>query len=230
MNKDFPRIITMLRKEKNLSQKQVSAELGISQALLSHYEKGIRECGLDFVVKVAEYYNVSCDFLLGRTPERSGATLSFEDIPDAEEITEEDKKGSSLIPLLNKKILCNTLTIIYDMLAKTKSKQLTAYVSNYLMLAVYKVFRTLYSANPKNHQTMFAVSKGVYQGYADSCMGIYSTKLSFATNPDNNSDEAKNIREENYSTEILSQEYRKQSSSLFNLIQYSENKIRTKTR
>ena len=51
MNSDFPRIITFLRKERGLSQKQVASDLGISQALLSHYEKGIRECGLDFLVK-----------------------------------------------------------------------------------------------------------------------------------------------------------------------------------
>ena len=49
MNKDFPRIITFLRKERGLSQKQVAGDMGISQALLSHYEKGIRECGLDFL-------------------------------------------------------------------------------------------------------------------------------------------------------------------------------------
>ena len=45
MNSQFPRVISLLRKEKKLSQKQVAADLGISQALLSHYEKGIRECG-----------------------------------------------------------------------------------------------------------------------------------------------------------------------------------------
>lgn len=42
MNAEFPRLITLLRKEKGISQKQAAAELGISQALLSHYE---RECG-----------------------------------------------------------------------------------------------------------------------------------------------------------------------------------------
>ena len=118
MNKDFPRIITMLRKEKNLSQKQVSTDLGISQALLSHYEKGIRECGLDFLVRVAEYYNVSCDFLLGRTPERSGATLSFEDIPDAADDIDSEFKGSGLATQLNKRVLCNSIAIIYDMLLR----------------------------------------------------------------------------------------------------------------
>ena len=68
MNSHFPRIITLLRKERGLSQKSAAEQLGVSQALLSHYEKGIRECGLEFVVKVADFYNVSTDYLLGRSP------------------------------------------------------------------------------------------------------------------------------------------------------------------
>ena len=59
MNNDFPRILTFLRKERGLTQKQAASELGISQALLSHYEKGIRECGLDFLIKAADYYEVT---------------------------------------------------------------------------------------------------------------------------------------------------------------------------
>ena len=38
-----------LRTEKGLSQKVAAMELGISQALLSHYEKGIREFNLEFL-------------------------------------------------------------------------------------------------------------------------------------------------------------------------------------
>ena len=56
MVSDFSRIITLLRKEKGVTQKQAAEDLGVSQALLSHYEKGIRECGLEFVVRVADYY------------------------------------------------------------------------------------------------------------------------------------------------------------------------------
>ena len=56
MNAAFPRMMILLRKERGISQKQAAADLHISQALLSHYEKGIRECGLDFVVAAADYY------------------------------------------------------------------------------------------------------------------------------------------------------------------------------
>lgn len=71
MERNFPVILSELRKEKGLSQKEAAHQLGISQALLSHYEKGIRECGQSFLIKVADFYDVSCDYLLGRTTERN---------------------------------------------------------------------------------------------------------------------------------------------------------------
>lgn len=70
MSTMFASRISGLRKERGLSQKKVAADLGISSALLSHYENGIRECGLDFVRKISGYYNVSSDYILGLTEER----------------------------------------------------------------------------------------------------------------------------------------------------------------
>ncbi|MBQ6266044.1 MAG: helix-turn-helix transcriptional regulator [Clostridia bacterium] len=72
MEKSFSVTLTELRKEKRLTQKEAAAKLGISQALLSHYEKGIRECSREFLIKAADFYGVSCDYLLGRTAERTG--------------------------------------------------------------------------------------------------------------------------------------------------------------
>ena len=71
---EFSRIITLLRKERGITQKQAAQDLGVSQALLSHYEKGIRECGLDFVVRVADYYGVS------RQPSPQGTTPASSNI------------------------------------------------------------------------------------------------------------------------------------------------------
>ena len=114
MNTDFSRILTLLRKEKGISQKLAAAELNISQALLSHYEKGIRECGLDFVIRAADFYGVSCDYLLGRSPERTGATLSVEDIPDEDENIKDNMYRGSVLPVLNKKLITNSLNILFD--------------------------------------------------------------------------------------------------------------------
>ena len=62
--------LASLRKEKNISQKEAAYKLGVSQALLSHYENGIRECRLDFVAKACDYYDVTADYLLGITENR----------------------------------------------------------------------------------------------------------------------------------------------------------------
>jgi transcriptional regulator with XRE-family HTH domain len=67
MNSDFSRTLSLLRQEKGIRQRTAAGDLGISQALLSHYETGIRDPGLAFVVRACDYYNVSADYLLGRT-------------------------------------------------------------------------------------------------------------------------------------------------------------------
>ena len=72
MSANFALRLSDLRKEKNLSQKEAASCLGVSQALLSHYEKGIRECGLDFLKRACDYYDVTSDYLLGLTDSRNG--------------------------------------------------------------------------------------------------------------------------------------------------------------
>ena len=54
LNAEFARTLSLLRQEKGVSQRAAAAELGISQALMSHYENGIREPGLSFVVKACD--------------------------------------------------------------------------------------------------------------------------------------------------------------------------------
>lgn len=77
-----------LRKDRNLSQKDAAKALGVSQALLSHYEKGIRECGLDFLCNAASFYDVSADYLLGRSESRisSDALFDLSDMPQDSEM------------------------------------------------------------------------------------------------------------------------------------------------
>ena len=71
MKPDFASILGSLRHENKLSQKKAADGLGISQALLSHYENGVREPKLEFIVKACDYYGVSTDYILGRTTDRS---------------------------------------------------------------------------------------------------------------------------------------------------------------
>ena len=74
MTRGFSETMSELRRKKGASQRTAAADLGISQALLSHYENGAREPGLDFVCRACEYYGVSADYLLGRMDEPGGET------------------------------------------------------------------------------------------------------------------------------------------------------------
>lgn len=67
MDRTFPETLSVLRKERNISQRSAAADLHISQALLSHYENGAREPGLDFVCRACDYYGVTADYLLCRS-------------------------------------------------------------------------------------------------------------------------------------------------------------------
>ena len=92
MASDFSRCLSLLRQERGVSQRAAAKDLGISQALLSHYEKGIRECGLDFIVRTADYYSVSCDYLLGKTPHRQGEKLHVHEGQKLDQIHNVDRK------------------------------------------------------------------------------------------------------------------------------------------
>ncbi len=234
MNSNFSRIITLLRKERGYSQKKVASDLGISQALLSHYEKGIRECGLDFMVKIADYYNVSCDYLLGRTPHRSGATISVEDIPEPDAAGRENvlKNGGSLLPVLNKKLIANSLNVIYGILQKCGNKQLTNELSAYLNISIYKAFRLLYTVNPKNPQGLFSVPVKLSSGRATAAQEIALSNAACLASGENleGADGLKKDKVPSLSPEKLDAEFPLFSSSLFNLIQNSEARMGVKKR
>ena len=73
MTRSFSETMSALRRARVLSQRQAASDLKISQALLSHYENGAREPGLDFVCRACRYYGVSADYLLGLSELPGGA-------------------------------------------------------------------------------------------------------------------------------------------------------------
>ncbi len=79
MESAFSRSMARLRRERGLSQRKVAEDLHISQALISHYEKGLREPGLNFVCLACDYYGVTADYLLGRTQEDGDAVTLLSD-------------------------------------------------------------------------------------------------------------------------------------------------------
>lgn len=63
----FGEILTTLRMEKGVYQKDLADYLGVSIGTISNYEQGVHNPDLNTLGKIADYYDVSVDYLLGRT-------------------------------------------------------------------------------------------------------------------------------------------------------------------
>lgn len=56
-----------LREDNDLTQQQISKILLCDQSLYSKYERGERDIPIALLIKLADYYNTSIDYLVGRT-------------------------------------------------------------------------------------------------------------------------------------------------------------------
>lgn len=219
MNTDFPRILTLLRKERGLSQKEAAGALGVSQALLSHYENGKRECGLDFLVDAAEFYRVSCDYLLGRTAERTGATLAIADLPP---------KGSDLLIesrelLLGKRLIVNSLNVVFDLLMQVGNARLSERSVNMLMIAVYRVLRILHNTSRANPKDMFSLPDHNYRALAMGYAAVIEANaIDIALNPRLDPEEKRPVP---ISPDKLSEGFPLYAPSLLTLISMVEDKL-----
>ena len=57
-----------LREEADIKQSTLASYLHIKQNTYSQYENGHRQLPIDILIKLAEFYNVSTDYILGLTP------------------------------------------------------------------------------------------------------------------------------------------------------------------
>lgn len=211
MNHSFPRIITMLRKEKGLSQKSAADQLGISQALLSHYEKGVRECGLEFVVRIADFYDVSTDYLLGRTPSRHNQPASLAlgpDVPTAQTVS----------PLLaSRQRIIDSLVVVYDLLDRAKNRAASQEAIAFLACAIYRVLRQISAVLPGEDE-VFSFPSELARAMAAAAMTVGEANLIHALH--SSADE--NAKLFSLSTESLTERYPAHAPGLLNLIVTTE--------
>lgn len=68
--KDSGQILAFLRKERNIAQKELAALLNLSIGTISNYENGVHFPDLVTLCKLADFYGVTTDYILGRTDYR----------------------------------------------------------------------------------------------------------------------------------------------------------------
>ena len=182
MATEFSRTLSLLRKERGVSQRVAAADLGVSQALLSHYENGIREPGLAFVVKACAYYHVSADFLLGRTLNRDGSIIEAEDVYDSS-----GEKGSlrgSILATLQKKLVVNTTGVLFELLGKTGDREAITAAGDCLGATLYDLLRRLYRQSGGNEDLFATEAVDFDAGAVDAALlrsrGAYMRALTEA--------------------------------------------------
>lgn len=67
MKNKFCEQLCSLRNENNFSRVQLAEKLNVSVRLISYWESGQRECSFDMLIKIADLFSVSVDYLLGRS-------------------------------------------------------------------------------------------------------------------------------------------------------------------
>lgn len=74
--KEFCDNLKSLRKAKNRTQKEMAEHLGVAYRTYQSYEYGDRETNFEILLKLADYFDVSTDYLLGRTNRKGNGNLS----------------------------------------------------------------------------------------------------------------------------------------------------------
>lgn len=70
----FGKNLERIRKTRKVSQAALGEELGLTQQMISSYEKGISSPNVEILVKIADYFHVSLDVLVGYTPKKPQVT------------------------------------------------------------------------------------------------------------------------------------------------------------
>ena len=65
MENKFSKILKYLRQEKNVGQIELAKSIGVSKGIISLWENGLREPNMFSLIKLAQYFDVSIDFLVG---------------------------------------------------------------------------------------------------------------------------------------------------------------------
>lgn len=104
-------VIRNLRIKNNLSSKELSKILNISESSVSLYESGKRKPSLGLIIKIADYFSVSTDYLLGITQKENENNIAEKDFSMLLENIVYFLEKSDYI-LYDGKIVSKTLTLI----------------------------------------------------------------------------------------------------------------------
>lgn len=79
-NSAFATRLRQLIKDRNVTQDAIATHVGVSRQTVSQYVNGLSDPGFETLVKIADYFDVTADYLLGRTDEPSSRPSAVEEL------------------------------------------------------------------------------------------------------------------------------------------------------
>ena len=109
----FGELLASLRRERGILQKELAAYLNVTVATISNYEKGVHAPDYETLVKLADFFDVSTDYLLQRTEYKSS------------------------IQTLNQKLVVNyTVSELVNAILQLDQNSMTALIDYYALLSL----------------------------------------------------------------------------------------------
>lgn len=151
----FAERLTALRENKGKKRQEVADEINISRASLEYYEKGKRKPDIEVLLKLADYYNVTCDYLLKGVKTENVSINEVTGLSD--ETIDELQKGKNSVfytTLLN--FLINNKTLLKAL-------------NNYLLSSIYSEYaKSDYNFLPLKDKTVYISKPQIAQKVAYS--------------------------------------------------------------
>lgn len=88
----FIKILSTLLEEKNITQRELADKINVTEVTISRYLSGERSPRIEIVNKIAEYFNVSIDYLLGVSDIRNPVVEAYKDLLERKAIQEKGKE------------------------------------------------------------------------------------------------------------------------------------------
>ena len=124
----FPERLKKIRKVNDLTIKELADEIGTTKSTISRYENNKREPKTYLLKKLANYFDVSVDYLLGNTDEKSNADKIKKAISDDPELVEfwdkaKDREDLQLMLKQTKDLKPSTIKQIIEIIKTFEKEQ-----------------------------------------------------------------------------------------------------------
>lgn len=111
--------IKKLREEENISQTELAKEIGIAKNTLCQYEKNKANPSLEIILQIADYFNVSVDYLLGRADDFGNIVVQSS---ATDSLTEEEREALDTFRAIPDNTKGVALTMLQALAPRRKEK------------------------------------------------------------------------------------------------------------